>query len=75
MGMGAILAHGGAVGAAVEIGFILVPVVIFAVLARWSKRKQEQEEAEEAEDGDEVDEVADAEPADHDVSAPHDDRG
>ena len=44
------LAHGGAVGAAFEIGFILVPVVVFAILARVSKKRVEQEEAEE-EDG------------------------
>jgi hypothetical protein len=82
MGAGAILAHGGAVGAAFEIGFILIPVVIFFVLARWSKRKQQEEEAEEAGDGEagdpvnggEVSEAEDAEPADHEVPAPHDDR-
>ena len=45
--MAGVLAHGGAVGAAFEIGFILIPVVIFFFLARWSKRKAEQEEDEE----------------------------
>ncbi len=44
------LAHGGAVGAAFEIGFILVPIIIFAILARVSKKRVEREEAEE-EDG------------------------
>lgn len=33
------LAHGGTVGAAAEIGFILVPVAIFWILARWAKRR------------------------------------
>jgi hypothetical protein len=36
-----VLAHGGAAGAALEIAFLLVPVVIFVVLAWWSKRKQD----------------------------------
>ena len=42
----AILAHGGAAGAAIEIGFVLIPVLIFAVLAWWSKRKQEPGEGD-----------------------------
>ncbi len=45
-----VLAHGGAAGAAIEIAFILVPVIIFAILARVSKKRMEREEAEE-EDG------------------------
>jgi large-conductance mechanosensitive channel len=45
-----LLAHGGAVGAAVEIAFILVPVIVFIILARISKKRMEREEAEE-EDG------------------------
>ncbi|MFN2504908.1 MAG: hypothetical protein ABR540_11915 [Acidimicrobiales bacterium] len=48
MSIAALLAHGGAAGAAFEISFILVPVIIFAVLARWSKRKMDREAAEEA---------------------------
>ena len=45
-----VLAHGGAAGAALEIGFILIPIVIFLILARVSKRRVERDEAEE-EDG------------------------
>ncbi len=40
----AILAHGGGAGAALEVGFVLVPVAIFAVLSRISRRRREQEE-------------------------------
>ncbi len=43
----AILAHGGAAGAALEIGFIVLPILIFAVLAVLSKRRAAREEAEE----------------------------
>jgi hypothetical protein len=46
MAGGWVLAHGGAVGAAIEIAFVLIPVVIFAVLAWWSKRKARSDEAE-----------------------------
>lgn len=46
-----VLAHGGAAGAAIEIGFILVPIIIFAVLARISKKRMEREIADEEEDG------------------------
>lgn len=53
MSLAALLAHGGAAGAAFEISFILVPVIIFAVLARWSKRKMDREAAaNEANDDD-----------------------
>ena len=43
-------AHGGAAGAAIEIAFILVPVIIFVILARVSKKRMEREEADEKED-------------------------
>lgn len=42
-----VLAHGGAAGAALEIGFILVPLIIFVILARVSKKRMEREEGEE----------------------------
>ncbi len=48
MASGWMLAHGGAVGAALEIAFLLVPVVIFVVLAWWSKRKQESQGTEDS---------------------------
>jgi len=44
-----ILAHGGAAGAAAEALFVLVPIGIFAVLSRISKRRRDQEVAEAAE--------------------------
>jgi len=40
------LAHGGAVGAAFEALFILVPIAVFAWLSRVSRRRREAEEAE-----------------------------
>ena len=42
-----VLAHGGTAGAVAEIAFILVPVIIFFVLARVSKKRMESEDAEE----------------------------
>ena len=45
--MSTLLAHGGAAGAALEIGFIVVPIVIFVILAVLSKRRVAREEAEE----------------------------
>lgn len=33
-----ILAHGGAAGAAAEIGVLLVPVAIFALFTWWARR-------------------------------------
>lgn len=45
------LAHGGTVGAAAEIGFILVPVAIFWVLARWAKRRAAADEPTADPDG------------------------
>ena len=42
-----VLAHGGAAGAALEIGFILVPIIIFVILARVSKKRVEREAEEE----------------------------
>lgn len=49
-----VLAHGGSVGLAFEIGFILLPVLIFAFLARWSKRKQQEVDAEQGEEAEEA---------------------
>ena len=46
-----VLAHGGAVGAAFEAAFIVIPIVVFAVLARISRKRREAEEALGAEDG------------------------
>ncbi|HEV2759507.1 MAG TPA: hypothetical protein VGV86_08080 [Acidimicrobiales bacterium] len=43
-----VLAHGGTAGAAVELLFVLVPVAVFALLARTSRRRREQEDAEAA---------------------------
>ena len=40
----AVLAHGGVAGAALEFGFIVVPLIIFTVLSRISRRRREQEE-------------------------------
>ncbi len=47
-----VLAHGGTAGAVAEAVFLAVPVVVFVVLARWSKRKAAALEAQEAEGGD-----------------------
>ena len=44
-----ILAHGGAAGAVAEATFLAVPVVVFLLLSRWSKRKARLLEAQEAE--------------------------
>ena len=44
-----LLAHGGPAGAALEVGFVLVPIIIFVILSRVSPRRREAEEAEEAE--------------------------
>jgi hypothetical protein len=43
------LAHGGVAGAAAEAAFILVPMAVFAWLARVSRKRREAEEA--ADDG------------------------
>lgn len=40
------LAHGGTAGALAETAFVLVPIAVFAVLARMSRRRREREEAE-----------------------------
>ena len=37
-----VLAHGGAGGAVAEAAFLLVPVVAFFVLSRWSKRREQE---------------------------------
>ena len=44
-----VLAHGGTVGAAAEILFVLGPVAVFALLSRASRRRREREDAETAE--------------------------
>jgi hypothetical protein len=44
-----VLAHGGAVGAVAEGAFILIPIVVFAVLARISRKRREALEAEDDE--------------------------
>ena len=49
------LAHGGALGAAFEMGFIVVPILAFIVLSRISKRRQEAEEGDDTDDLDETD--------------------
>ena len=48
------LAHGGTAGAVAEIAFIVVPIVLFAVLSKVSRRRRERAE-DEAEAGTEVD--------------------
>ena len=35
-----LLAHGGTGGAIAEIAFLLIPVVAFVLLSRWSKRRE-----------------------------------
>ena len=49
------LAHGGAFGAAFEMGFIVVPILVFVVLSRISKRRQEAEEGDDTGEPDEAD--------------------
>ncbi|MDQ3897999.1 MAG: hypothetical protein M3326_12305 [Actinomycetota bacterium] len=41
-----ILAHGGTAGAIGETAFVVVPVVVFWVLSKVSRRRREREEAE-----------------------------
>ena len=40
-----ILAHGGTAGAAGELAFVLIPVGVFALLSRASRKRREQEDA------------------------------
>ena len=49
------LAHGGALGAAFEMGFVIVPILVFIVLSRVSKRRREAEEGDD--DADDLDET------------------
>jgi hypothetical protein len=42
-----VLAHGGAVGAAFEAAFLIIPIAVFAVLARISRKRREAEEADD----------------------------
>ena len=41
------LAHGGTAGAIAEAAFVLIPMAVFAFLARASRKRREAEEAEE----------------------------
>ncbi len=40
------LAHGGTAGAVAEVAFIVVPIVLFALLSKVSRRRREREDAE-----------------------------
>ena len=44
-----VLAHGGAVGAAFEAAFFVIPIIVFAVLSRIARKRREAEEAEDGE--------------------------
>ena len=44
--MNVVLAHGGTAGALAEAAFLAVPVVVFLILSRWSKRKAAALDAE-----------------------------
>jgi hypothetical protein len=41
------LAHGGTAGAVAEAAFVLIPMAVFAFLARVSRKRREAEEADE----------------------------
>ncbi len=41
-----VLAHGGSAGLVAEIAFVVVPVAVFALLSRISRRRRQREEAE-----------------------------
>jgi len=43
-----VLAHGGTAGAIAEGAFIVIPIAVFAVLARISRKRREAEEAADA---------------------------
>lgn len=43
-----VFAHGGTVGLALEIAFFAVPLLVFAVLAMWSGRKNREESGTDA---------------------------
>jgi hypothetical protein len=60
------LAHGGAGGAVAEAFFILVPIGLFALLARKARRQREHEESTAAEGEAE----AEVEGADPETTAP-----
>jgi flagellar biosynthesis/type III secretory pathway M-ring protein FliF/YscJ len=51
------LAHGGTAGAVAEAAFILIPMVVFAWLARVSRKRREAAEAEEADQCGEAEEA------------------
>ena len=58
-----VLAHGGALGAAFEMGFVVVPILVFVVLSKVSKRRRDAEEdagADDAERADHTDATDDA---------------
>jgi hypothetical protein len=44
-----VLAHGGTVGAIAEGAFILIPIAVFAMLSRISRKRREAEDALEPE--------------------------
>lgn len=47
-----VLAHGGTTGLVLEVSFFLVPIILFAVLAWWSGRRNRAQDAiEEAGSG------------------------
>jgi len=41
-----VLAHGGSAGAVVEVAFVLVPIAVFALLSKVSKRRRERDQSE-----------------------------
>ena len=45
-----LLGHGGTGGAIAEAAFLLVPIVAFFALSRWSKRRERAEEEPDAGD-------------------------
>lgn len=51
MALATILAHGGPAGAAFEVGFVLVPIVVFVILSQISKRWRKGEEVDEPDGG------------------------
>lgn len=39
-----LLAHGGTAGLAIEISLLLLPIVVFAILAKWSAKRSRAED-------------------------------
>ena len=44
------LAHGGTAGAVAEVAFIVVPIALFALLSKVSRRRREREDADAEEE-------------------------